>query len=64
MTDVQTEKMLGWGNSNFGVSELEKVSPSLIAYIDYLKTKLNDLNVEIVSVGTGPDRTHFFELKK
>ena len=64
VTDVQTEKMLGWGNSNFGVSELEKVSPSLIAYIDYLKTKLNDLNVEIVSVGTGPDRTHFFELKK
>lgn len=62
ITGVKTEKMLGWGNSNYGVSSKEKVSPALISYLGYLKDKLSDLNVRIFSVGTGPDRTHFFDL--
>ena len=64
VTGVETEKMLGWGNANYGVSDVKNVSPALVTYLEYLKNKLSDLNVEIVSVGTGPDRTHFFELKK
>jgi len=62
ITRVKTEKMLGWGTSNYGVSDKEKVSPALMKYLNYLKDKLSDLNVKIVSVGTGPDRSHFFDL--
>ena len=64
VTDVQTEKMLGWGNSNFGASDATKISPALVDYLNYLKNKLSDLNVQIISVGTGPDRSHFFEWDK
>lgn len=64
VTGVQTEKMLGWGNSNFGVSDAEKISPALVDYLNYLENKLSDLNVQIVSVGTGPDRSHFFDWEK
>jgi len=64
VTGVKTEKILGWGNSNYGVSDVKKVSSALIDYLNYLKNKLSDLNVKIVTVGTGPDRTHFFELDK
>jgi len=63
ITGVKTEKMLGWGDSNYGVSDFKKVSPELLNYINYLKGKLEDLDVEIVSVGTGPDRSNFFELE-
>jgi adenylosuccinate synthase len=62
ITRVKTEKMLGWGTSNYGVSDKEKVSPALMKYLNYLKDKLSDLNVKIVSIGTGPDRSHFFDL--
>lgn len=60
VTDVVTEEMLGWGGSNYGVSEKEKVSPALATYLGYIKNKLEDLEVKIVSVGTGPDREHSF----
>jgi len=62
ITSVKTEKMLGWGNSNYKVIKREEVSPALIKYLNYIKEKLTDLNVEIFSVGTGPDRTHYFDL--
>jgi adenylosuccinate synthase len=62
VTNVITEKMTGWGKSNYGVSEKEKISPELMKYLNYLKDKLSDLKVEIVSIGTGPDRTHYFDL--
>ena len=60
ITSVQTEKMLGWGNINYGVKNKQKVSPELKLYLNYIKNKLSDLNVKIISVGTGPDREHSF----
>jgi len=64
VTDVITEEMLGWGTDNFGVSEKEKVSEALATYLNYVKEKLADFDVEIVSVGTGPDRAHSFTWDK
>ena len=52
--------MLGWGNINYGVKNKQKVSPELKLYLNYIKNKLSDLNVKIISVGTGPDREHSF----
>jgi adenylosuccinate synthase len=60
VTGVQTEKLAGWGKENYGVKEKEKVSKELAAYLIYLKEKLSDHEVKIVSVGTGPDREHSF----
>lgn len=60
VTGVQTEKMSGWGDANYGVKDKQKVSPELASYLNYIKNKLSDLDVKIVSVGTGPDREHFF----
>lgn len=60
VTDVATEEIPGWGNKNYGVKEKEKVSPELASYLNYIKEKLSDLDVKIISVGTGPDREHFF----
>ncbi|MFH1608661.1 MAG: adenylosuccinate synthase [Patescibacteria group bacterium] len=60
VTDVQTEKLSGWGNDNYGIKEKEKVSPELTKYLEYIKNKLSDFNVKIVTVGTGPDRQHSF----
>ena len=34
---VQTEKMLGWGNINYGVKNKQKVSPELKLYLNYIK---------------------------
>ncbi len=64
VTDVQTEEMPGWGNANFGVKNKQKVSKELSSYLKYIKNKLSDLNVKIISVGTGPDREHFFNWDK
>ncbi len=64
VSDVVTEEMLGWGKENHGVSEKKKVSKELTSYLKYIKSKLSDLNVKIISVGTGPDREHFFEWDK
>ena len=64
VTDVVTENIAGWGDKNFGVSKKQKVSKELAAYLKYIKTKLSDLNVKIISVGTGPDREHFFNWDK
>ena len=58
VTGVKTEKMAGWGEANFGVNDKEKVSKELVTYLNYIKDKLSDLSLEIVSVGTGPDREH------
>jgi adenylosuccinate synthase len=60
VTDVVTEEMAGWGEANYGISDKSKISPALASYLDYIKGKLKDFGVEIVSVGTGPDRTHSF----
>ena len=38
----------------------KKVSKELASYLKYIKNKLSDLNVKIISVGTGPDREHSF----
>ncbi|MFA6353603.1 MAG: adenylosuccinate synthase [Candidatus Paceibacterota bacterium] len=64
VTDVQTEEMPGWGNANFGVKNKQKVSKELSSYLKYIKSKLSDLNVKIISVGTGPGREHFFNWDK
>ncbi|OGI68624.1 hypothetical protein A2738_01505 [Candidatus Nomurabacteria bacterium RIFCSPHIGHO2_01_FULL_42_15] len=64
IADVVTEEISGWGNKNFGVSEKKKVSKELKSYLNYITKKLSDLNVKIISVGTGPDRDHFFEWEK
>ena len=64
VTDVVTEDMAGWGGSNFGVKDKEKVTSPLSTYLEYLKNKLSDFGVEIVSVGTGPDREHSFDWDK
>ncbi len=60
VTDVNTEEILGWGNANYGVSLKENVSPALTSYLNYIKEKLSEFKIEIVSVGTGPDREHSF----
>ena len=60
VTDVVTEEMPGWGYANYGVRNKEKISLELSSYLKYVENKLSDLDVKIVSVGTGPDREHFF----
>ena len=60
VTDVVTEDMPGWGDKNYGVNDKRKVSKELALYLKYIKNKLSDLKVDIASVGTGPDREHFF----
>jgi len=60
VTSVIAEEIPGWGNANYGVSEKQKVSKELASYLKYIKSKLSDLNVKIISVGTGPDREHSF----
>jgi adenylosuccinate synthase len=64
VTDVTTEELAGWGGANYGISLKEKVSPALAAYLDYIKHQLADFNVQIISVGTGPDREHSFDWDK
>ncbi len=64
VTDVITEEIPGWGKANYGVHDKEKVSKELGSYLDYIKNKLSDLDVKIISVGTGPDRDHFFNWDK
>jgi adenylosuccinate synthase len=64
VTGVKTETMPGWGNNNYGISEKKKVSDHLATYLNYIKKKLSDFEVEIVSVGTGPDRSHSFNWDK
>lgn len=64
VTSVVTEEIAGWGNKNFGVSKKEKVSKELTSYLKYIKNKLSDLDVKIISVGTGPEREHFFNWDK
>lgn len=61
---VKTEEMPGWGDANYGICERKKVSPELVAYLNYLKDKLSDLGVKIISVGTGSDRNHSFNWDK
>lgn len=60
VTDVKTEEIPGWGDSNFGVNDKKKVSKELFSYLKYIKSKLADLDVKIISVGTGPEREQFF----
>lgn len=60
VTDVITEKIPGWGDANYGVKDKKKVSKELSLYLKYIKNKLYDLNVKIISVGTGPEREQFF----
>jgi len=64
VTDVVTEDLPGWGSSNYGVNDKKKVSKELVSYLKYIKSKLADLNVKIISVGTGPDRKHSFNWDK
>lgn len=61
VSSVITEDLPGWGNSNFGTSDIKNASKELIAYLDLIKGKLPE-GVKIVSIGTGPDREHSFEL--
>ncbi len=60
VTGVKMEELAGWGKENSGVSDKNKVSAELASYLNYIKNKLSDLDVEIVSVGTGPERTQAF----
>ncbi len=62
--NVTTEAIPGWGGDNFGINDKKKVSKELVSYLEYIKFKLSDLNVKIISVGTGPDRDHFFKWDK
>ena len=64
VTDVVTEDMPGWGEANYGVSDKEKISPALVSYLNYIKDKLKEFGVDIVNVGTGPDREHSFDWDK
>jgi adenylosuccinate synthase len=64
VTGVKTEKMAGWSEANYGVNDKEKATPELVTYLNYIKDKLSDLDVSIVSVGTGPDREHSFNWDK
>ncbi len=61
VTDVVTEDAKGWGDGNFKTSDIKDASPELIDYLNFVKSKLPE-GVEIVSVGTGPDREHSFTL--
>jgi adenylosuccinate synthase len=60
VTSVITEEISGWGNANYGVKDKKKVSRELASYLKYIKNKLSDFNIKIISVGTGPDREHSF----
>ncbi len=60
ITGVVADKISGWGNANQGVKDKKKVSKELASYLNYIKNKLKDLNVKIISVGTGKDREDFF----
>lgn len=60
VTDVITEKIQCWGDVNFGINDKKKVSKELVSYLKYIKNKLSDLGIKIISVGTGPDREQFF----
>jgi len=60
VTSVATDSIPGWGDENYGVSKKQNVSAELASYLKYIKSKLADLNVKIISVGTGPNREHFF----
>lgn len=64
ITDVVTEEISGWSNTNFGVNKKQKVSKELVSYLKYIKAKLSDLGVKIISVGTGPEREQFFNWDK
>jgi len=64
VTDVTTEGIPGWGSANYAVNDKKKVSKELTSYLKYIKNKLADLNVKIISIGTGPDRDHFFNWDK
>lgn len=64
VSSVATEDIAGWGNKNFAVSKKQNVSRELTSYLKYIKNKLKDLNVKIISVGTGPEREHFFNWDK
>jgi adenylosuccinate synthase len=64
VTGVETEKLSGWGEANYGINNKEKVSKELSIYLDYIKNKLSDLDVKIISVGTGPDRENSFNWDK
>ena len=62
--NVVTEEIAGWGGADYGVNDKKKVSKELTSYLKYIKSKLADLDVKIISVGTGPDRDHFFNWDK
>jgi len=64
ITEVETEDLPGWGNANYGVKDKKKISKELFSYLNYIKEKLSDLEIKIISVGTGPDRNHFFNWDK
>jgi len=64
VSSVVTEDIAGWGDKNFAVSKKEKVSKELTSYLKYIKNKLSDLDVKIISVGTGPEREHYFNWDK
>lgn len=64
VTGVTTEDISGWGKANYGVKSKPKVSKELSSYLKYIKGKLSDLDVKILSVGTGPERDHFFNWEK
>lgn len=64
VTGVKTDKMCGWKNENANISDKAKASEAFVSYINYVKEKLSNLGVEILSVGTGPDRTHYFNWDK
>lgn len=64
VTDVVTENINGWGEKNYGVNNKKKVSKELVSYLKYIKNKLSDLDIKIISVGTGPDREQFFNWDK
>ncbi len=64
VTSVVTEEISGWGNENHGVKDKKKVSKELASYLKYISSKLSDLNVKIISVGTGKDREDFFNWEK
>lgn len=64
VTGVTTEQIPGWGKVNYGIKDKKKISKELSSYLNYIKNKLSGLDVKIVSVGTGPDRDHFFNWDK
>jgi len=64
VTDVVTEDIYGWGDKNYGVNNKKKVSKELVSYLKYIKNKLSDLDIKIISVGTGPEREQFFNWDK